>query len=463
MRLAPKPLDIKERDGFKGTDLFGYKGFGEQLARLVESLEGPSVIALDGPWGSGKTVFARQWAGLLRRRGSAVIYFDAFATDSGEDPLADIASQLFAGAMGKTDEVTLQAFGDKTVRVIKSLAPTGVGVALGSVTGGVIGPGAVQAAAAAWSESGTASTNADEQVSIAFRRRIEGALERKEAISDFRKALESLAEAMKKEALGNADTADTTEKDKDPSLPRPLVVIIDELDRCKPTYALDLLEKIKHVFDANNVCFVLVTNAAQLEKVVESQYGVTDASAYLEKFFQERLVLPETKSQAKNDRYIQHLLEEMMGHQQLSLTHPVKMAISQIGVSMRGVERVALHFGWVLRVVSAGYPSRALFVMFVVCVVRALNADMYSRLRKGALSVEELAKFLHWDGWAMREERKKASTDILRSAFPPKEVVEKGPEAIKEWESDKGGLRDRVEDACRWLDVVQDPRPGPGR
>ena len=460
MRLAPKPLEIEEREGFEKRDLFGYKGFGEQLARLVESLEGPSVIALDGPWGSGKTVFAWQWAGLLRKRGSAVIYFDAFAADSGEDPLFDIASQLFEGARDKTDEETQQVFLRKTVRVIKSLAPAGVGVALGSVTGGVIGPGTVQTAAAAWSESGKAGTNADEQVSRAFRRRIEGALERKEAISDFRKALESLADAMKKEALGNADTADTAEKDKESSLPRPLVVIIDELDRCKPTYALDLLEKIKHVFDANNVCFVLVTNAAQLGKVVESQYGVTDTSAYLDKFFQERLVLPETRSQARNDRYIRHLLDEMMGRQQLPLTDLVKMAVSQIGVSMRGVERVALHFGWVLRIVSSGYPSRALFVMFVVCVVRALNADMYSRLRKGVLSFEELTKFLHWDGWAMREESKKRSTGILRDAFPPKEVVEKGPEAIEMWEREEGGLIDRVAEACRLLDVVQDPRPG---
>ena len=98
MRLVPPPLEIGERDGFTGTDLFGYEPFGTDLARLVESLEGPSVIALDGGWGSGKTVFARQWAGLLRKRGSAVIYFDAFAADTGDDPLFDIASQLFAAA-----------------------------------------------------------------------------------------------------------------------------------------------------------------------------------------------------------------------------------------------------------------------------------------------------------------------------------------------------------------------------
>ena len=459
MRLAPPPLEIGEQDGFKGTDLFGYEEFGKQLAGFVESLEGPSVIGLDGPWGSGKTVFARQWAGLLRKRGSAVIYFDAFAADSGEDPLFDMASQLFEGARDKTDEETQQVFLRKTVRVIKSLAPAGVGVALGSVTGGVIGPGTVQTAAAAWSENGKAGTNADEQVSRAFRRRIEGALERKEAISDFRKALESLADAMKKEALGNADTADTTEKDKESSLPRPLVVIIDELDRCKPTYALDLLEKIKHVFDAKNVCFVLVTNAAQLQNVVQSQYGVTEASTYLEKFFQERLVLPETRSQARNDRYIQHLLDEMMGRQQLPLTDLVKMAVSQMGVSMRGVERVALHFCCCIRSVSSGVPYGSVLVIFIVCLVRALNTELYSRLRRGDVSFEELTEFLRWDQWAMREESKAESAEILSSAFPPRDVVEHGREMMEEWEKEEGQRRGHVVEVCRWLDVVG-PRPG---
>ena len=462
MRLAPKPLAIEEGDGFKGTDLFGYEKFGEQLAGFVESLEGPSVIALDGPWGSGKTVFARQWAGLLRKQGSAVIYFDAFAADSGEDPLFDIASQLFAGARDKTDEETRQAFVGKTVRVIKSLAPVGVGVALESATAGLIGQGVVQAFASALSESGRPSKSADEQVSAPVQRHIERALERKEAISDFRKALASLAVAMKK-----ATPMKAAEKCDDAS--RPLVVIIDELDRCKPAYALNLLKKIKYVFDVQDICFVVVTDVAQLENILESRCGMQDASVYLKKIFQMRFILPETRIHAAGSNNVGKLIKELLVSAHPGLLHNVNVVLSPFKISLREVERVVIHVGWCLRcglfqgaLQEGGEVSdnKRVLVPVVVCVVCALDADMYSRLRKGGLSFEELIEFVQLEHWSIPECNMKECAEILSRAFPPKEVVENGPEAIEKWKREEGGLSDRVVEVCQSLDVVGDPRPG---
>lgn len=51
MRLAPPPLQIGGRDGFKGTHVFGHEEFGKGLAALVASLERPPVIARDGDGG----------------------------------------------------------------------------------------------------------------------------------------------------------------------------------------------------------------------------------------------------------------------------------------------------------------------------------------------------------------------------------------------------------------------------
>ena len=36
---------------------------------------------------------------------------------------------------------------------------------------------------------------------------------------------------------------------------QPLVFIIDELDRCRPTFAIELLERVKHIFDIPNMVF----------------------------------------------------------------------------------------------------------------------------------------------------------------------------------------------------------------
>ena len=80
MRLAPPPLAITDDEGFE-RDIFGAKEAGERLANVVTDLEGHSVIVLDGGWGTGKTTFIRQWAGLLRTKGGhPVVYLDAFGS-----------------------------------------------------------------------------------------------------------------------------------------------------------------------------------------------------------------------------------------------------------------------------------------------------------------------------------------------------------------------------------------------
>ncbi len=79
MRLTPQEPQIQDDVGFTNeNDLFGYRDFGDRLANLVQNIDEPLVIALDGPWGSGKSVFVKQWAGLLRQRGASVIYFDVY-------------------------------------------------------------------------------------------------------------------------------------------------------------------------------------------------------------------------------------------------------------------------------------------------------------------------------------------------------------------------------------------------
>jgi len=94
LRLAPKPLDIDPLDSFSKSDIFGAAETGKRLANIVSDLDGHSVIVLDGPWGTGKSVFVQQWAGLLRTRGYPVVYFDAFAHDHLDDAFFPLFAQL---------------------------------------------------------------------------------------------------------------------------------------------------------------------------------------------------------------------------------------------------------------------------------------------------------------------------------------------------------------------------------
>ncbi|TOL41491.1 hypothetical protein CGH98_24085, partial [Vibrio parahaemolyticus] len=71
-------------------------------------------------------------------------------------------------------------------------------------------------------------------------------------------------------------------------------VFIDELDRCRPSYAVEMLEVIKHFFELDNVVFVVATDTEQLQHAVKAVYGqLFDAQLYLGRFFRRRFSLLE--------------------------------------------------------------------------------------------------------------------------------------------------------------------------
>ena len=72
-----------------------------------------------------------------------------------------------------------------------------------------------------------------------------------------------------------------------------LVVFVDELDRCKPSYAVQLLERVKHYFSVDSVTFVFSVNLNELQHTIKHHYGNDiDACRYLDRFFDLRISLP---------------------------------------------------------------------------------------------------------------------------------------------------------------------------
>ena len=99
-------------------------------------------------------------------------------------------------------------------------------------------------------------------------------------------------------------------------LGKPLVIMIDELDRCRPSYAIELLEVAKHLFAVDNVVFVLAVNRAELVHSVKALYGSGfDAEGYLRRFFDLDFQLPEPDRK----RFVSDLLKttkltSILGH-----------------------------------------------------------------------------------------------------------------------------------------------------
>ena len=90
---------------------------------------------------------------------------------------------------------------------------------------------------------------------------------------------------------------DTLSKEESPK-----IIIIDELDRCRPDYAIQLLEIIKHIFDVKNIIFLFLINRKQLESIVSTIYMNSNLSIkYFEKFYDIELNLPEANYKELNE------------------------------------------------------------------------------------------------------------------------------------------------------------------
>ena len=87
--------------------------------------------------------------------------------------------------------------------------------------------------------------------------------------------------ALSELVMSLPESPDSPSKENPPQL----IFIIDELDRCKPTFALEIIEKIKHIFSVPGIHFLIVTHLKQLENSVRYSYGADiDSQTDLQKF-----------------------------------------------------------------------------------------------------------------------------------------------------------------------------------
>lgn len=387
MKLAPPPLAIGPDDGFDNTDLFGYRKFGERFANIVETLDSATVIVLDGPWGSGKTTFTRQWAGLLRRRGHAVAQFDAFAHDYQDDAFIALAGEVCAHSQ-REDTEGLEKFKAPFLKaaaaVTMALPLMATRTAVNLVTQGALPPTVISKLAEAI-ESANSS-----QLEKHIAKVHEGAKE----VNEFRESLSALAVEIAKGSP--SDEAKPTE-----GAARKLVFIIDELDRCKPTFALSLLERVKHLFSVDGICFVLVVHLPQLARMVEKEYGVTSGRSYLEKFYQQRVTLPVTSK--RRAQYVDYLFRKM--DVQMDESEVLKLVIKGLhaladvyDLSLRTLEQVAGNVAFVCLATSERHFRLAPLVSGL-CVMRIVDPVLYEKASTRRLGMNEAMNFLRLDEW----------------------------------------------------------------
>jgi hypothetical protein len=382
MRIYPPPLNIGDFDGFTpATDIFGRSDLAGGLTNLLTRLTDPLVLAVEGPWGSGKSAFLKMWAGELRKAGFPVLYFDAFENDYADDAFTALASQLigFVDAAKKSKTPKGKRFLKSATAASKVILRSGLRMGVKIATLNALDTKELEASAEAIAEEVGGLT--DKYVG----ERLENHATNVKIFDAFREALADLPGLLGENGSN-----------------LPLVVMIDELDRCRPVYALDLLEKIKHFFQVEKIHFVLGVNAAQLENSVTYAYGVgIDSKTYLQKFIQISVPLVDTSTEDSGRtsfKYINHLkgVLEFKGEDRETVafaSQALEVICKEKNLSLRDIERsmaiVALACAF-----TSSQTLRPAPIIAGLAVMKAIDTALYRKAKSGTLTYAEVRDFL---------------------------------------------------------------------
>jgi hypothetical protein len=216
--------------------------------------------------------------------------------------------------------------------------------------------------------------------------------ERLESQNSDRKVFESFKEALTQLADALSQTGDGDSKGR---RVLPLVFIIDELDRCRPTFALEIIEKVKHFFSVPRVIFLLVSSLSQLESAVHFAYGDIDAHTYLEKFYHLRVLFPVGRPGRPNlevRRYLQDI-----GCKR-NFTDLVEQFSNVYPLSLRTLQRIAAYY----KMVEVSVPTGVIVlpeIVVILCILKVIKRELYEGAGSSKEIWAEARTFLRFDVW----------------------------------------------------------------
>ncbi len=222
----------------------GIKLFAEKLKKDILALHTPYVLVLEGGYGVGKTYFITRFCEYLKkcRYDSDIpmksVYLNLWENDYVANPFPVIVSQIIQQlnpAKEILDDITKKAI-QVTNNLIKFGAKAFSGINIGDV--------------------------------------LPNPKQDKQDLSDFKHSLQKMI-------------ADTGSK---------VVLVVDEIDRCRPDYAVKSLETIKHFFDIDGLFVLLTTKLDFMDSICEAYYGhpkceINTGEGYIQKFVQSKKIL----------------------------------------------------------------------------------------------------------------------------------------------------------------------------
>lgn len=364
-------VEVKPDSPFE-NDVLNRQPFANVLNSIIDIYSQTGmVLSINGEWGSGKTTFIRMWRQQLIDNGYRSLYFNAWKTDFYDDALTSLLGEL------KNEFPENER--------IKNVIEKGAKISL-SIVEAII-KGFVKKISGVEADALSAGITA---IKDQFADSIESYAKRKSDLDDFRNSLTELVES---ESNG-----------------KPVIFFIDELDRCKPDYAVQVLERVKHLFEVPNIVFVVSVNEMQLQYAIQGFYGSNniDGKEYLRRFFDISFDLPTPDlSDYAKVLFKRHDFQTYFsfprggyGYYDSYNDNSSEVFLNFAGDILAGSKmnlRLANKIFAYTRLVLHGYSFNAdipFDTLFLLCYLKVTNAELFSKIKVGAFSIQELVSEL---------------------------------------------------------------------
>lgn len=347
MRIKHISPDKNESSNLNGLTLFK-----TSLENIFNNVEGGFTMAITGSWGSGKTTFVNNWVPELRNKGYKVIYLNAWESDFIASPFACLLGELKLALGDLLDEAKMIELSQHVlVEELKTKDSD--------------------------SSSLVDSLTAVSEASVS--QEIANYNELRQTLAKFRDLLQSAV----------------NEK---------VVFFIDELDRCRPDYAVRLLELVKHFFSVEGIIFVMVIDKKHLCESIKGFYGspAFDTADYLRRFFEIEVELPRPSYK----EYCEYLskyygITDFFSNPNRTYYPELKSDLDiflQTAISIAIVKRLTFRqlehlFSYVKIILLSVQPEGFVFpdILFILLYLKQFVPEQYEQLSKGQVKIQEVA------------------------------------------------------------------------
>lgn len=393
---------------FATHDEFNRKPIAENIIRLLTSDIDLSPMVIDGGWGTGKTEFCQKLIRLIEQQqlNYQPVYIDAFRSDHSGEPLLALLAEIIKACTPEDTDGQPSEKRKNITRNFSKVAKFGIKTALNAGFRYLFKQGMDELV----DEFRQDGSNEQEVKNAA-----ETVTDVAAKITDY--TIDETVEALLKEQIEAEKNLETL-KDylKGLAANKPIILFIDELDRCRPDYAVDMLEVIKHVFDVENVKVVLVTNTKQLRAAINHRYGAeVDAQKYLDKFLKYSFALPDKVVDRYEEgralvtvEYFKKLIQGSRMHGELrdliekrEVLNFISDMVERSNLSLRETERL-VRFLEIYHSLSGGlgnFSWQYLLLRITGVFIFCFYPNLIDNINKNRTNAREFAQLFNLQSW----------------------------------------------------------------